>query len=79
MSSIQTPEERSATVKAIEDAFKPVPEDERVYDPASNHDAISIIRQLDGNWMGWMHKHGRLVEVRDISPGMVLERLITHS
>lgn len=63
-------------IKKIEDAFNPPVVS---YDPTVNKDAISIIRQPDGNWKGWMQKDGVVVEVRDISPGTVLERLITRS
>lgn len=48
------------------------------YDPEKNPDAISIIRQQDGNWMGWMQKNGKMVEAREIKPEDVLLKLITH-
>jgi hypothetical protein len=47
------------------------------FDPNKNHQAISIIEQDDGNWKGWMWRWGKLVEVRDISPDAVLNRLLT--
>lgn len=48
------------------------------YDPNTNEKAISIIQQEDGNWKGWMQRFGKVVEVRDISPEVVLQRLLTH-
>lgn len=57
---------------------------EATHNPAINHDAISIIKQADGNWKGWMWKNGNgvqsdgVIEVRDIGPETVLQRLLTH-
>jgi len=48
------------------------------HDPEKNHDAISIIKQEDGNWKGWMYKHGKVVEVRQVDPLTVLSLLLTH-
>lgn len=48
------------------------------YNPALNPNAISIIRQSDGNWKGQMLKKGVLIEVRQLSPGMVLEYMLVH-
>lgn len=49
------------------------------WDPNENHDVISLVKQADGNWKGWMWKHDQLLEVRDIDPNTVLLRLLTHS
>lgn len=48
------------------------------YNPETNADAISLIKQKDGNWKGWKQVNGKLVEVRDIAPDIVLGRLLTH-
>jgi len=48
------------------------------HDPEKNHKAISIIEQEDGNWKGWMWKHGKVVEVRQVDPLTVLSLLLTH-
>jgi hypothetical protein len=48
------------------------------FDPNKNPKAIVIIEQPDGNYKGYMQKFGKLVEVRDIGPQTVLERLLTH-
>jgi hypothetical protein len=48
------------------------------FDPIKNNKAISIIQQEDGNWKGYMQKFGKLIEVRDISPEVVLQRLLVH-
>lgn len=49
-----------------------------VWNPARNKDAIVIIKQPDGNWRGFMHKHGKLVQVRQGDPNTVMTMLITH-
>jgi len=48
------------------------------HDPEKNHKAISISEQEDGNWKGWMNKHGKVVEVRQVDPLTVLSLLLTH-
>ena len=52
--------------------------DIRKYDPSKNPQAISIIKQPDGNWKGWMQKNGKTIEVREVGPETVLQRLLTH-
>lgn len=49
------------------------------HNPEKNHDAISLIKQPDGNWKGYMHKNGKLIEVREIDPQTALTRLLTHA
>jgi hypothetical protein len=39
---------------------------------------IKLEQQEDGNWIGWMIKFGKLIEVRDIGPETVLQKLLTH-
>lgn len=48
------------------------------WNPLTNHDVISIIKQPDGNWRGFMWKHDKLVQARDNDPGNVMTQLITH-
>ncbi len=48
------------------------------YDPAKNPNAISIIRQPDGNYIGKASKWGMVVEVRQGDPHTVLSMLIAH-
>ena len=48
------------------------------FDPKTNHDAISLVKQPDGNWKGYMTKHGKFIEVRQSDPNTVLQLLITH-
>lgn len=48
------------------------------YDPTSNENAISLIKQEDGNWKGYMRKFGKLIEVREIGPETALQKLLTH-
>lgn len=50
-----------------------------IFNPSKNHEAISIIRQEDGNYKGYMFKNGKLIEVREGDPNTVLNMLITHS
>jgi hypothetical protein len=49
------------------------------FNPEKNHDAISIIKQPDGNWKGWMWKNGKLYEERQVDPSTVLLLLMTKS
>lgn len=46
--------------------------------PQKNKDAISLIKQADGNWKGYMHKNGKLIEERQGDPLTVLQLLLTH-
>lgn len=46
--------------------------------PLNNKDAILIVRQPDGNYRGFMVKHGKLVQARQADPTIVLQMLITH-
>lgn len=48
------------------------------YNPAKNINAISLIKQEDGNWVGWMWKNGAIIEVREVGPETVLLKLLTH-
>lgn len=48
------------------------------YNPEKNHNAISLIKQEDGNWKGWMWKNGKLLEERQGDPSTVLLLLLTH-
>lgn len=49
-----------------------------VWNPARNKDAIVIIKQPDGNFRGFMHKNGKLIQARQVDPNTVLNMLITH-
>lgn len=48
------------------------------FDPEKNADVIAIIKQADGNYIGYAQKFGKVVQVRDIGPETVLQRLLTH-
>lgn len=48
------------------------------HNPEKNHDAISIIKQPDGNYIGYMYKNGKLITARQGTPETVLVMLITH-
>ncbi len=50
----------------------------RDFVPDLNENAISLIKQPDGNWIGRMQKSGTVIEIRDIGPETVLQRLLTH-
>lgn len=52
--------------------------DNIVYDPHKNGNAISIIKQPDGNYIGYTKKNGRIVTARQGDPMTVLTMLITH-
>lgn len=48
------------------------------YSPRCNENAISLIKQPDGNWIGEMQRNGVLVEVREVGPETALQKLLTH-
>ena len=48
------------------------------HNPYKNHNAISVIQQEDGNWKGYMHKHGKDLVVREATPSDCIVKLITH-
>ena len=48
------------------------------FSPYKNDNVISIIKQPDGNYIGYMHKFDKVISVRDIGPEAVLQRLLTH-
>lgn len=43
-----------------------------------NKDAIVIVRQPDGNWIGEMWKYDRVISARGVSPDEVLLMLNSH-
>jgi hypothetical protein len=48
------------------------------YNPETNPNVISIVRQEDGNYKGYTQKFGKLVEVREVKPEDCVVKLITH-
>lgn len=52
--------------------------DDHLFNPAKNHDAISITRQPDGNYKGCMWKNGELKSARSNDPQILLQELITQ-
>lgn len=52
---------------------------ENKFNPAENPNVISIEKQADGNWIGQTQKFGKVVEVRQADPQIVLQMLLTHS
>lgn len=48
-----------------------------VWNPVRNPDVITIIKQPDGNYRGFMQKNGKLVQVRQSDPNTVMQLLIT--
>lgn len=47
------------------------------FSPLKNHDAISVIKQPDGNWGGTMVKDGKIVQIRQGDPLTVVGLLLT--
>lgn len=43
-----------------------------------NIQKITLEQQEDGNWIGKATKFGKDIEIRDIGPETVLQRLLTH-
>lgn len=52
--------------------------DDHIFNPAKNHEVISITKQKDGNFIGSMWKNEQVITAREISPEIVLLKLITH-
>jgi len=48
------------------------------FNPESNKNVISIIRQEDGNYIGYTQRNGGYVTVRQGDPSTVLSLLLTH-
>lgn len=67
----------------LEEALKQAEEmqgtSEQVFDPHKNPEAISIIRQKDGNYKLWGQKFGKMIELRGVKPEDVLGEFLTHS
>ena len=64
---------------AIDDQpFKGADPDVNYHNPFKNPNAISLVRQPDGNWKGWMSKFDKVIEVREIGPDTALQMLLTH-
>jgi len=63
-------------IKKIEAGIK---KEDKEYDPTKNPNAISIIKQPDGNYKGWTQRNGKLIEIRTNDPQTVLLGLLTAS
>jgi hypothetical protein len=72
---IKKPKDEVVERKDIEILHPAILEDTN---PFHNPNAILIIKQKDGNYKGWMNKFGKVVEVREIGPETVLQKLLTH-
>lgn len=53
--------------------------DSDIYSPEKNMGVISLIRQEDGNWKGYMQKNGKLIESREIDPTYALQAVMTDA
>lgn len=49
-----------------------------VWNPQRNKDAITLIKQADGNFRGFMWKNGKFIQVRQGDPNTVLNLLLVH-
>lgn len=48
------------------------------FNPLKNDRVISVIQCKDGNWKAYKANNGKLIEVRDYDPIIVLQKLLTH-
>lgn len=48
------------------------------WNPETNENVISLIKQEDGNWKGVAQKFGTLIEVREVGPETALQKILTH-
>lgn len=53
--------------------------DDHLWNPAKNHQVISIVKQSDGHYIGCMWKTDHVITIRDLVPEHVLTQLLTHS
>ncbi len=44
----------------------------------AERDAIYLMKDVDGNWRGFMQKNGKLIEERQINPEYTLQALLTN-
>lgn len=51
--------------------------DDHKWNPAKNHNVISIVQQSDGNYIGAMWKEEQVITARQGDPQTVLTMLIT--
>ena len=51
---------------------------EQEFSPYKNPEAISIIRQKDGNFKLWGQRFGKMVELRAVKPEDVLMEFLSH-
>lgn len=49
------------------------------FNPEKNDKVIALIQQPDGNWKGYANKFGKIIEVRQVDPQIVLQMLLTHN
>jgi len=64
--------------KAIEELEKQAHEPVVQVPKPDKEGVFIIIKQADGNYIGYAYKNGQPIQVRDIGPETVLQRLITH-
>ena len=48
-----------------------------VWNPVRDANVMTIIKQPDGNYRGFMQKNGKLIQVRQSDPNTVMQLLIT--
>ena len=48
------------------------------FSPVINSNVITLVRQEDGNYIGYAQKNGDFIQVRDRDPESVLVAIITH-
>lgn len=49
------------------------------FNPYKNPEAISIIKQKDGNWKIWGQKNGKMIELRAIKPEDGIVEFLIHA
>lgn len=49
-----------------------------VWNPQRNENVITILKDKDGNYRGFMKKNGKFIQVRQADPNTVMQLLITH-
>lgn len=64
--------------EAIKEAEEMQGTKEQEFDPHKNPEAISIIRQKDGNFKLWGQRFGKMIELRAVKPEDCLGEFLTH-
>lgn len=81
LTSTTTPNSPPIIKETIVEIIKEVKveSDDHLWNPAKNHNTISLVKQPDGHYIGCMWKTDQVITIRDLVPEHVLTQLLTHA